>query len=178
VTTTQLETTLPPEELRRSLLKRADDLSMLPAVATEALQLARNPDCTTAQFAGVIERDVKLATEILSICNSVLYSSGKPVANLHQAVIRLGFRQCRNLILTSSAASLMKRLPLEQEWIRELLWRHSFTTAVACLDLNNRLRLGFQGEEFTAGLLQDFGRTLLAVAVGKNQPDVDPLDFV
>ena len=150
---------------------------MLPAVAIEALELAKDPECVTAEFAGVIERDVKLATEILSMSNSVYFAASAPVVSLRQAVVRLGLKQCRNLILTSSAASLMKKMPLEQEWVREVIWQHSFRTATVCSFLNKKLRLGFDGEEFTAGLLHDFGRLLLAVAAPELYSKADPLTF-
>lgn len=172
-----VETCSPPDKLKQALLKRSDELSMLPAVASEALALAKDPDCVTAEFAGVIERDVKLATEILSMSNSVFFAASQPVASLRQAVVRLGLKQCRNLILTSSAASLMKSMPLEQEWVREVIWQHSFRTAKVCSYLNKSMRMGFEGEEFTAGLLHDFGRLLLAVAAPESFSKADSLSF-
>lgn len=166
-----------PDALKEKLLSRSDELAMLPAVATEALDMARDPECKTSEFAGVIERDVKLATEILSMANSVMFSATAPVSSLRQAVVRLGMKQCRNLILSSSAASLMKNLPLDQAWVREVIWQHSFRTATACTYLNNTLQIGFEGEEFTAGLLHDFGRLLLAVAAPEEFPRADSLSF-
>src|SRR6056297_1482904 len=171
------ETCTSPEALQQKLLSRADELSMLPAVATEALEMARDPECKTAEFAGVIERDVKLATEILSTANSVMFAATTPVSSLRQAIVRLGIKQCRNLILSSSAASLMKSLPLEQEWVREVIWQHSFRTATTCAQLNTSMNVGFEGEEFTAGLLHDFGRLLLAVAAPEEFPRADTLSF-
>ena len=173
-----VQTCSPPEKLKQALLKRSDELAMLPAVATEALELAQDPDCVASEFAGVIERDVKLATEILSLSNSVYFAASSPVVSLRQAVVRLGLRQCRNLILTSSAASLMKSMPLEQEWVREVIWQHSFRTAKVAGYINKQLRMGFEGEEFTAGLLHDFGRLLLAVAAPESFAKADPLAFV
>ena len=172
-----VETCTLPEKLKQELLKRSDELAMLPAVALEALELAKDPECVTAEFAGVIERDVKLATEILSLSNSVYFAASAPVASLRQAVVRLGLKQCRNLILTSSAASLMKNMPLEQEWVREVIWQHSFRAATVCTYLNKKLKIGFEGEEFTAGLLHDFGRLLLAVAAPDQFAKADSLAF-
>jgi HD-like signal output (HDOD) protein len=48
---------------------------------------------------------------------------------------------------------------------------------MACLCLNRTLNLGFQGEEFTAGLLHDFGRTLIAVADESRFKKADSLTF-
>ena len=46
------------------------------------------------------------------------------------------------------------------------------------MKVNQLLALKFQGEEFTAGLMHDFGRTLLAVADSEAFSRLDPLDFV
>lgn len=150
---------------------------MLPAVAAEALDVANDPDCTTAELASVIERDVRIATDMLSVANSVMFAAQHPAVDLRQAVARLGFKRCRNLILTASAASLMKKLPLEQEWMREVLSKHSFRTALTCSHLNHHLKLNFTGEEFAAGLLHDAGRLLMAIAAPELISEADPLNF-
>lgn len=167
----------PPPEITALLSKRAHKLRMLPAIATEALELAKNPDCTISQFAAVVERDVKLASDMLKIANSALYCPNSPILNLHRAVVRLGFRECQYLIMTASIASLMNRLPLEQEWIREVHSRHSFNTALLAIHLNRMLHFGFQGEEFTAGLMHDFGRILIAIVAPDKFQEIDPMEF-
>ena len=150
---------------------------MLRAVAVQALKVVKRPDCSCAEFAEVVERDPKLATDMLKLANSPIYSPGRPISNLHQAVIRLGLRESKNLIMTSSIASLMKSIEFREEWIRDLLWRHSFFTAMLALHLNRTLDCGFHGEEFTAGLLHDFGRTLLAHIFPDEFLSIDPLEF-
>jgi HD-like signal output (HDOD) protein len=168
---------LPPEHLRDAFFACVGDFVMLPKVASQALELSKDADCSAVEFSSVVEKDVALTTELLSLANSALFGGDSPVMTVGQAMVRLGLRQCRNLILSSSAASLMRKLPMTHEWVREVICQHSFVTATACLHLNRALNLGFQGEEFTAGLLHDFGRILLAIA----DPDVfakaDPLTF-
>lgn len=167
----------PPERLVNRLLAQGDGLTMLPAVAMQAMQLANDPDCSVAQFAALVQQDQKLASDILSIANTALYSGGRSIANLQQAAQRLGFRKCKNLILTSSMSSLMKRLTFDEQWMRDILWRHSFLTAIHCHHLNKLFSTGFDGEEFTAGLMHDLGRTLLAVSAGSDFSLADPLNF-
>ena len=167
---------LPVAVLER-LRSRANNLKMLPAVATQALQIVEDPDCGINEFAAVVERDPSLAAGILRMANSVVFSSGKPVLNLHQAVVRLGFRQCKNLIVTASFSSMMKSMTLDEEWIRETLSQHSFTTALLCLNMNRTLNIGFQGEEFTGGLIHDIGRLLLATCYSDCFSELDKLEF-
>jgi HD-like signal output (HDOD) protein len=167
----------PPAELVQALKKRVGQLQMLPAVAQEALQMVKNPNCSISQFTGVIKRDVKLTADILKMANSALYCPVTPIVDLNRCIMRVGFRECQYLILSASIAGLMHRVTMSQEWVRETLWRHSFTTALLATRINRTFHLGFQGEEFTAGLLHDFGRILFAMVVPESFLKFDPLDF-
>ncbi len=171
------ESLTPPAELIQLLKKRVGQLQMLPAVAQEALTMVKDPECSITQFTAVIKRDVKLTSDILSMANSALYCPVNPIVDLNRCVMRVGFRECQYLILSASISSLMHRVAMSQEWVREALWRHSFTTALLATRINRTFRLGFQGEEFTAGLLHDFGRILLAMIVPDSFLKFDPLDF-
>ena len=167
----------PPPELQKAVLGKMGDVKMLPEVAARALDLANDPETSTADFAAVIQQDVKLASDVLSMANSVLYAPQGPTASLKLGIARIGFRQCKTLIIASSLASVMKKMTLEEQWIRDVLWRHSMLTGVLATHLNRSMQLGFDGEEFTAGLVHDFGRILLAVAYPGNFPEFDLLDF-
>ena len=173
----QTDELLIPDDVRQRLHSKVQDLNMLPAVAAQAVEIAKDPNCAIGEFASVVERDTKLAADILAMANSVMHAPTSPIVSLHQAIVRLGFRQCRNLIFSSSMASLMQGMSMEEERIREILCRHSFVTAMTELHLNRALNVGFQGEEFTAGLMHDIGRTLLAVCFPDQFAEIDPLDF-
>ena len=159
------------------LKKRATELQILPSVAIKAMEVARRPDCSISEYSSLVERDLKLTTEVLKLANSALYSPSSPIVSLHQAVMRLGLVQCQNLILTASITSMLKRISSEQKVIREVLGRHGFTTAVIAMHLNQKFRLQFLGEEFTAGLIHDIGRTLLAITRPAQFLEIDPSGF-
>ena len=174
---TAVTTELSPH-LRVEFARRAQSLQMLPTVAIQALDIAKNPDCSMREFVSVIERDAKLATDILGMSNSSMFwTGGAPIVTLQQSVVRLGFRQCRNLILSTSLASMMRNLSLEEEWIRDVLSQHAFLTGMTAVHVNRIVGTGFQGEEFAAGLIHDFGRALLAVCMPEQFASADPLDF-
>ena len=166
-----------PEHVRQRLESNGQ-LQVLPYLAVRAVRIAEDPDCSINDFVGVVERDVSLVTGILRFANSAFYSSGKPLINVRQAAIRLGVKTCRNLILTSCISSLMGRMSMKQEWIREALARHGFLTATICQHLNKTLRAGFDGEEFTGGLVHDIGRTLLATCFTEEFLEFDPMTFI
>lgn len=174
----QDEFAAPPATIQRALKDHESRLGVVPAVALEAMEMTKDSNCTISEFACLVERDARLATDILSFANSPAFSCGSVVTSIHHATVRLGLQRCRSLIMSACARAMMKNISMDQESIRELLWQHSFTTAAACLHLNRALSLGFQGEEFAAGLLHDFGRTLLAIAYSDEFSQADPLDFV
>jgi HD-like signal output (HDOD) protein len=178
MTTATSPTTELAPNLQVEFRRKAQALQMLPGVAVQALEIARDPECTIREFVAVVERDAKLAADILAMSNSVMFSAGgPPVLSLQQAIVRLGFRQCRNLILSTSMASLMKNLSLEEEWVRDVLCRHGFLTGMLAINVNKIVGTGFQGEEFAAGLIHDFGRLLLAVVAQDKFCTADPLHF-
>lgn len=142
----------------------AKHFQMLPKAAIEALRIAENPEASIDEFSAAIERDIRLAAEILSIANSSLFCMGKSVDSVQAAVSRLGLRQCKNIMYATCMASMIRELPVEEAAIREILWGHNFLTGVIARHLNQELRLKFNGEEFTAGLMHDIGRSLLAAA--------------
>jgi HD-like signal output (HDOD) protein len=164
--------------MQERLQKSVGKLQVLSAVAQEALVAGRDPNCTIQQFSSLVERDIKLAADLLTIANSAAFSAGRPVTNLREAVVRLGFRQCRNLILSSSLASLMKKLSIQEEWVRVALGRHAYITANLATQANRLLSLGLQGEEFVAGLIHDIGRNLLSVLDAVQFARADSLSFV
>jgi HD-like signal output (HDOD) protein len=161
------------QDVKEYVLQRAAEFTMVPAAAMKAMEIGRNPACSVKEYASAIESDVRLAADILSMANSSLYASGAPAATLHDAVRRLGLRRCQGLILSTCTAGLMRSLPFDQTRRREALWQHGYMTAVMCRHLNESLRLGFTGEEFTAGLMHDLGRSLIAATVPERCDELD-----
>jgi HD-like signal output (HDOD) protein len=176
------ETNTPQIELPTELALRMgcnlDQLKVLPDVAVQALDIAKDPNCSVTRFSTVVEQDVKLTTDILRMANTVVFSGGQRITSLHQAIIRLGFRHCKNLILSSCIGSLMRRMSIQETNSREKLYKHGFLTALISANLNNLVGIRFMGEDFTAGLIHDLGRTLLAMFMPTEFKQFDKLDFV
>src|SRR5262249_52230906 len=144
----------------------------------KAMAVAKNPDSSLAEMATVIERDPALAAGILKLANSPLYRTAYAVETLHQAVVKLGLRECQNLILAVGMRSLFRTLPRPRQARYESLWRHSFLTGCVSRQLNCLLEMGFRGEEFAGGLSHDIGRVLIAIGAPDHFDAVDPMNFI
>jgi HD-like signal output (HDOD) protein len=166
-----------PEALISRLGRGLGSLKMLPSVAQEALEVANSSECDLVKLAVIIQKDLRLTTFILRLANSTLFAPPKPIASLHQAVLFIGRRKARDFIITSCLEGVAAKVPHELQERQSLLWLHGFLTAILAVRLNDLLQLKFQGEEFTAGLMHDFGRTLMSVLDPVNTSSIDPLDF-
>ncbi|MFO0945223.1 MAG: HDOD domain-containing protein [Planctomycetota bacterium] len=159
--------------------KQIGNVPTLPAAATRALAIVNDPKCSVRDFSRVIESDPALATSLLKLVNSSFYGTNSKISNLTVAITRLGLRETQNLILAVSVRSVFRWMPKDQQEERDRLWRHSGLTAVLCRQINEKLGLGFVGEEFASGLAHDLGRIMLAVGypdvfsklAGKNTTD-------
>lgn len=177
-----METELPTMEALTSATElkqkiKAVDVTVVPAVAVDALAKADDPDCTIDEFVQVIERDAALVADILAISNSSAFRVSREIESVHQAVIMVGMRECKNLIVSASMKALSRQLPASVEWSRTVLWQHALQTASIARSLNKRLPAGFEGEEFSAAIVHDIGRLLVALASPNVFEVVDRLTF-
>lgn len=166
-----------PRNLTEVLVAKARDMKMLPDIAVKAIVIAEDPNADVSELVKVVAQDVKLTTDIVSLSNSSMFGSTRPILSLQNAITRVGFRQTRNMLLSASVAAMMKEMNWFEKDVREKLCRHSFMTASISSQLNRLLRMGLQGEEFTAGLIHDIGRTLLAVALPTQFRRFDLMEF-
>jgi HD-like signal output (HDOD) protein len=164
--------------LQDKVFELVENMPTMPEVATRAMALANDPNANFTDFARLIEGDATIATALLRYANSALYSGGVAAVKLHQAVVRLGIFQCKNLILSISMKSLFRGMAGSTQAQCEVLWNHGYVTGSLCRQISRGYRLGFEGEEFTAGLLHDLGRILLVLADPECCTRAGGLDFL
>src|SRR5579862_7412668 len=153
-------------------------LPLLPATAQQAMALSHQQNASLQELTSLLGRDLTLASSILKLANSPVFNWGKTIESLDKAVIRLGLRECQNLIVAISMRNLFHEADPVAKGLCAVLWHHCFLTACLCRRLNRELKCDFHGEEFASGLLHDLGRILLAVTVPKQFQTADPMDFV
>jgi len=144
------------------------NLPTLPTAAIEALAVANNPDCSIPELSGVILKDASLAASVLKMVNSSFYAAREPITSLERAVVRLGLRETRQLLVAVGMKSVFLKVPKKIGDTRDRLWKHSSDCATFAAHLADRLALRNKGEIYTAGLSHDFGKILMAVGF----PDV------
>ncbi|MBI1831729.1 MAG: HDOD domain-containing protein [Planctomycetes bacterium] len=161
-----------------SILGELRKLPLMPVTAQQAVNLANQEGADLQEFARLVERDITLATSFLKLAHSPMYSWGRTIDSVEQAVVRLGLRDCQNVLLAVAMRNLFHTTAPTTKAHCAVLWQHCFLTACFSRRLNKEFGFDYRGEEFTAGLLHDLGRILLAVTIPDNFCAADPIDFI
>ncbi|MCS6864860.1 MAG: HDOD domain-containing protein [Gemmataceae bacterium] len=167
---------IPTTELLRDLTK-VESLPTLSDTSLRALQLIHNPHTTLADVTEVVRRDGILTAGILKLANSLAYRGKYPTEDVGKAILRLGLNGCRQVIAAVGVSSVFKHRWPHVEEACEVLLRHALFTAILASRLNKAAQLGFQGEEFTAGLLHDVGRIIIGTRVPHWFSQLEVLSF-
>ncbi|HTV01035.1 MAG TPA: HDOD domain-containing protein [Luteitalea sp.] len=148
---------------------RPDDLSipMLPDQAQRVLQTVGDPEVTIAKLATVVTKDPVLATRVLGMANSALFGAMSPLRSVSDAVVRLGTRTVRNVVVTVSMQSQFKSPEVYgNEGARFM--EHAVGTAYVAHLIAERLRSDVE-EAFLCGLLHDIGKLVILKTAHQHQ---------
>jgi len=146
------------------LLRSVKVLPPSPQVLPKVLDALRHEQTTLEEVGELIALDPVLTAKLLHYCNSVYFSGREPVSSVPEAIGRVGFQTIFALVSAVSGGRSFTP-PAESGVDGTQLWKHSLTTAFGCKfiaeDISEDSNL-----LFTAGLLHDIGRVVLAQAKG------------
>lgn len=132
------------------------DLPALPAVVAEVLRMTEDPSTSTADVSEIIQSDPAMTAKVLRVSNSSYYGMKQYVGTLKLALVILGVREVRNIVLGISVFETVSERGNDMK-VAQDIWNGSLKTAGICKKLAAVMGLGLQGEEFIAGLLADIG---------------------
>ncbi len=114
-----------------------------------------------ATIGNLIEHDTLIAGKVLGIANSALYSRGKKILSVAQAVSRLGSNRLRNLILALSVNRIWGSIQAPDNFSISRFNQHALATATAADLLCQKIAPDSTESAFVAGLFHDIGELLL-----------------
>lgn len=139
---------------------RLKQLPSLPTVVSDLLSSFANEDVNVDRIASQIARDQGLTARVLRVANSSFYGLQSKVGTIHEAVVVLGFRAVRSMVL---AVGVNGAFRAEQcpgfdavSYLRHGVGVGLAARALAPLTSHN------PELAFTAGLLHDIGELVLA----------------
>ncbi|HEY0456046.1 MAG TPA: HDOD domain-containing protein [Verrucomicrobiae bacterium] len=143
-----------------------DGIEMLPPSPYPLPQLLKalgDPDTDLNKLVDIISLEPSLAAKLLQLCNSAFFSRGTPVNSVREAIHRLGLQTIYRVVASIRGPRALGTASRFTGVEAEDLWRHSVMTAFAAQFIAEDF-----GKEsdlfFTAGLLHDLGKSILAEA--------------
>jgi putative nucleotidyltransferase with HDIG domain len=160
-------------DLLRALLPKLTHLPGLPSTYFEVLKKIESPYSTVQEVGEVIANDPAVTVRLLQMVNSVAFSLAQKITDPVDAVALLGLETVKSLVLCLQVFNeneLLARAGVSMEH----LWDHSLTVAKTArqimLQLTSAPRLA--NDAFTAGLLHDIGRIVMAINLPKDYAEI------
>ena len=143
-----------------AIVSRIDEISTLPHVAVQVMQIANDPTSDAGDLKLAMESDVSLSARVLRCVNSSAYATRRKITNLQQAIAYLGTKQIRNLAVTAAVSELFKNDESIGSYRRSNLWKHLVSVGICARMIAERLDSNEGEDIFLAGLLHDIGIVL------------------
>lgn len=147
----------------KTLVGRMKQLPSLPTLYTQVVTELQKPDASIEFVARLIATDPMMAAKILQVVNSPFFGLTSEITEPAAAVMFLGTERTKSLVLLAKVFSQFEKSKCEG-FSQEQLWRHSMATGAFARSImmteTRNARLADMA--FTAGLLHDVGKLLLA----------------
>ena len=144
------------------LLVKVKDMPPLPQSITQILELTRNPKSSVQDLAKVLERDPKLAANILRRANISYYGFSREISTISHAIVCLGLDTVKSIALNSSAQEMLNDEISAYALEKGMLWQYSICCATCARIIAKRIRFREFEEAYIAGLLLDIGKIILS----------------
>jgi HD-like signal output (HDOD) protein len=148
-------------------------LPSLPTVAMEALRVADTDDAGMETLAQVVNQDPAISAKLIRAANSPVFFARDPIGTCQRAIVRLGLKTTRQLVVAFAMRDLFKCRVPEIEMAMERLWSHSVEVAAYAFALARRVKGLDPGEAQLAGLLHDIGVVSILSATAQKAEEID-----
>jgi HD-like signal output (HDOD) protein len=144
-------------ELIRERVERLNSIPTVPAIIRPLLFYLEKPvdQVEVQRIVDLVSCDESISAQCLRVANSALYFRSREVKSVHGAIVVLGVRQIREILLS---CSLLNLLPKER-WVIDplIFWEHSLGCGLVSRFCARKARYLEPERAYLAGLLHDLG---------------------
>ncbi len=146
----------------REVVGRLDRIPSVPRLYAELIARVAEPGVGPSELSRIIECDPAMAAKVIQLASSSCFGPARPVVSIRQAVRELGVELLSTRALTQLAFVPLPPTPdCEREFSLERVQTHSLTSARLAARMVSNPALA--DAAFTAGLLHDVGRIVIAM---------------
>lgn len=154
------------EPLVRAIRRKRLRLPSLSPTVNRVLRLVDAPEVDLEELADAVNGDPVLATRIMGVANSSFFRGVSNVPNVRNALMRMGLREARTIVVVVALRSLMLRSPGLGQRANQL-HRHALQTACVAQELAREVPPWEESAGFLAGLLHDLGQLVVLAFVAE-----------
>ena len=157
-----LEAWLPSETVQQ-LIAQMKKLPSPPNLYFKIVGELQSPDASIENVGGLIAQDPVLSAKLLQVVNSAVFGLQLQVVSASEAVMYLGMETTKALVLLAHTFSYFDKIKTA-EFSVDKLWKHSVATGKFAEQVarSQGCETELVGQAFTAGMLHDIGKLLLA----------------
>jgi HD-like signal output (HDOD) protein len=141
----------------QALLKKFGDMKTLPHVAIRLTKLLSNENTTMQEFERLIKMDPTLVLRLLRVVNSPYYGVREKIDSISRAVVFVGMKSLRNMIVTTALKEVFQKSPHEDIFSRAHLWLHCATVSICSQMISERIFRQAGDDAYLCGILHDIG---------------------
>lgn len=143
----------------RKLFKDISDLPTIPAIVSRVISQLDSQEAEPDNIADLILSDQVLAARVIRVVNSPLYRPASQITSVKRALLYLGFKSIREMILTSYFIDGFKGK--EQPFDMNTFWMHSFSVGAISRRIATMVGYGDVEKAYLVGIIHDIGKVFL-----------------
>lgn len=144
-------------------LANVDQLPSMPATANRIISMAFNPDVDIKALAEDISKDPGITASVIRLANSAYFAPSRRIRSVQEAIVTLGLDTLKSIVVIAASRGILK-VPMEGYKMDDTaLWEHSLLVAELSSKIARQQKTKTPPDvAFTAGLLHDVGKVVLA----------------
>jgi HD-like signal output (HDOD) protein len=157
-----LDSWLPGEKVQK-LIAQMRKLPSPPNLYFQIVSELQSSESSLERIGALVNQDLVLSAKLLQVVNSAVFGLQLQVASAGDAVLYLGMETTKALVLLAHSFSYFDKAR-SVDFSVDQLWRHSIATGKFSEKIARAENANIEiiGQSFTAGMLHDIGKLLLA----------------
>jgi putative nucleotidyltransferase with HDIG domain len=154
--------------LASEIVERIETIGTVPTAVAQVFGLVNDPKTTMADFERVVRPDVGLTANLLRCANSAYYRASREITSVRDAIARMGMRRVFEVAAGASFARAVPAVLTGYGTPATNYWEHSVAVAVLADRVGREAGFTYPDLAFTAGLLHDLGKIVVATWLDSN----------
>ena len=155
------------------IIANIDQLPSIPIVVSKIINMVNDPEVNFKLIADEISKDQAITTDILKICNSAYFSKGKEITSVDRAIVTLGIKEVKDIVVISTTKQVMNKAILGYDLEKGELWKHNLIVAMLAKKIATMKKQRTLADVvFTGGIIHDVGKTILALFVANTFKEI------